>query len=299
MLTTFWNGVAEALASQWVQRVLGPAFAFWAGGFLCLVWRDGWQHYVERWSALDTGQHLLIIGAGLMGVVGSTGVVRRFDTAMLRLLEGYWPPWPGIGRLRRFLTGRFNASWERDKSTFIALQEQGLDRLSAEELERLAATDRQLRKAPLQPEQRMPTRLGNVLRAAERRPRDRYGLETVAVWPRLWLILPEQARLDVGKARMGLQDAVRLVTWSLLFVLWGVVAWWAFIPGLLIAYFGYRTAVARAETYGELLESCFDLYRFDLYHALHWPRPSSTAEERAAGERLSAYLYRGFQEPAV
>ena len=39
---------------------------------------------------------------------------------------------------------------------------------------------------PSQPDQVMPTALGNVLRNAELHPRDRYGIDAVLTWPRLY-----------------------------------------------------------------------------------------------------------------
>ena len=180
-----------------------------------------------------------------------------------------------------------------------ALEKKGLDKLSAQELERWNRADGLLRHAPRKAEQVMPTMLGNILRTAERRPRDRFGLEVVFVWPRLWMLMPEQARKDVGEARESLNAGVRLVFWGLLFALWSFVAWWALIPGLLVAFLAYHWSLNQAETYGDLLEASFDLYRFDLYKALHFPFPKNSQQEKKTGEAITQYLHRGFSRDPV
>ena len=299
MLNAFWEGVASALATRWVQRVFAPAFIFWAGGFLCLVWRDGWDGYEAWWNALDSGQLLLLITGALVLVAASGTVIQRLDGTMLRWLEGYWPAWPIIRGLRRWLTVRYQRSIEEAEQTVVSLTGKAPEELTFYELVRLNKAEDRIGYAPRQPHQLMPTRLGNILRASERRPRARYGLETVYVWPRLWLLLPEQAREDVANAREALNSSVRLVAWGLLFILWSWVAWWAFIPGLLVAVVAYHWAMNQAKTYGDLLVACFDLYRFDLYRALHWPLPANSATEKSHGERLTQYLYRGYASDPI
>ena len=63
--------------------------------------------------------------------------------------------------------------------------------------------------------------------------------------------------------------------------------------------YAYRWALSQAETYGDLFVSSFDLYRFQLYEAVRWSAPKDTESEKAAGERLSYFLQRGFISPAV
>lgn len=50
----------------------------------------------------------------------------------------------------------------------------------------------------------MPTRLGNVLRAAESGVEDKYGIDPVPCWPALWLVLPDETRTEVTAARASL-----------------------------------------------------------------------------------------------
>ena len=78
----------------------------------------------------------------------------------------------------------------------------------------------------------MPTRIGNILRAAETRPYDHYGLEAVIVWPRLWLVLPDSARQELSTARASLDSSVAAVIWALGFCAFAPLAWWAAPVGL-------------------------------------------------------------------
>src|SRR5260370_24295303 len=77
-----------------------------------------------------------------------------------------------------------------------------------------------LRSMPRQDALGMPTRLGDILRAAERRPADKYGLDTIACWTALWLLLPAEAKTELVQARSALHNAAR--TWLLgaLFGVW-------------------------------------------------------------------------------
>ena len=48
-----------------------------------------------------------------------------------------------------------------------------------------------------------------------------------------------------------------------------------------------------AQVYGDLLKAAFDLYRFQLYESLHWPKPTTPDDERVSGESLTGYLWHG------
>ena len=122
----------------------------------------------------------------------------------------------------------------------------------------------------------MPTRVGNILRAAETRPYHRYGLEAVTVWPRLWLVLPDPARQELTTARGSVDASVAAAIWGLAFVAFTPLAWWAApagIPSPTAAVLWW--VPARAEVFADLVEGAFDLYRTTLYQQLRWPVPSN------------------------
>ncbi|WP_392533732.1 hypothetical protein [Nostoc sp. C117] len=139
----------------------------------------------------------------------------------------------------------------------------------------------------------MPTKLGNILRAAESRPYDKYGLDAVICWSRLWLVLPDGVKKELQEARSSLNTAPRFWLWSLLFIVWTVWAWWAVPAGLLGLIFAYYWTVDAAGVYCSLLESAFDLYRLELYKSLRWPIPINPKQEQESGKQLTIYLLRG------
>lgn len=139
----------------------------------------------------------------------------------------------------------------------------------------------------------MPTRLGNVLRAAERWPRDKYGLDALIVWPRLWLLLQQTTRKEIIDARARLDQAVIGLTWGVLIVGWEALAWWPVLVAAAVAAFLYRRAVVAAERYGDLVEVAFDLERTELYRRLRIPLPTESENEPSEGVALTQYLWRG------
>ncbi|HYE13970.1 MAG TPA: hypothetical protein VD968_05975 [Pyrinomonadaceae bacterium] len=314
----------EALGGQLADRravsLLVPAVLFWGGGLgaylSCSQWAllcspkwavlcspdscSRWPH-LRRWLAeLSTPEQWALLLVGLLFVLTSAVVAERMVMPTLRLLEGYWPGW--LNFLQRRLVNAQSRRAEREQKRLAELAAEqrstpgGLP--TREKQAEYASLEFRLLRAPSIDRFRMPTELGNILRVAEMRPQEKYGLNSIVCWPRLWLLLPDGVKQELGEARSGLDAAVRSWLWSLLFLVWVIWAWWAVLVGLLGALFSYRWAVAAAAAYGDLLESAYDLHRWTLYAALRWPAPRTPADEKAIGEAVTKYLRRGSDRAA-
>lgn len=292
MPTKLLEGVSSKLADQWVATLLTPAFVFWAGGLLAYIDRHGFTP-IETWfQQFSDPMQLGLIAIALCTVAASAFVAQRFDTAVLRGLEGYW--YPGLRPLSRPLVHWQKARRRRIVQTLKRLHPKlQNDSATAAERAEFVRCDRTLHQWPEQDDDLLPTRLGNLLRAAERRPYFRYGLDAIVCWPRLWLLLPEAVKKDLQAAQTELNHAVRLVFWSGLFGVWGIWAWWAIPAGFIAACFAYGWAIDAASVYANLIEATFDLHRQLLYQALNWQRPDAPDEERRVGKQLTDYLWRG------
>jgi hypothetical protein len=287
----FLEGFGGKLAEQWVAAVLTPAFVFWAGGAIAGIQRFGWTDIHDWFSRQPNSLQIAVLIAGFCLIAASAFVVQRFEFAVLRFLEGYWPAW--LRWLRGWLVARQARQYERMGDRWQALMQLNPAQMTAEERDELVQLDWQQIHLPLG-NQLMPTRLGNILRAAEQRPLDKYGLDAIVCWSRLWLLLPDAVKQELQVARANLNTTARLWLWSVLFVGWGIWELWAAPVGLLSAIVAYRWAIAAARTYGELIEATFDLYRHLLYESLRWHLPSDPNQEREAGRKLTEYLWRGF-----
>jgi hypothetical protein len=298
MLPKFLESLGENIAKEWLGKVLFPALVFWLGGLLavCSNPKFGWK-VVEPFvgdgknvATFPLNQLIL----GLLVIAVSAAIVQRLELAVLRCLEGYWVPL--LNPVRRWLVGRIETAGSKAKQE----RQQLFDRyasLTSEEMDKLVRLDWQRKQTPKQSDRLMPTRLGNILRAAERRPLEKYGLETVICFPRLWLLLPAEVKAELSEARSRLNSMVRIWMWSVLFLGWGYYSLWAIAVALGAAWFAYGWMLDAAAVYGDLLESVFDLYRTLLYKSLRLPLPKNPTEELLSGKALTDYLWRGFVEP--
>ncbi|MET9248022.1 hypothetical protein [Nonomuraea sp. NPDC003709] len=294
------NPIGQSLGTNLVEqlapRVLTPAFGFWAGGLLAL-WTSGYgRTWATGLAALPTVLQLLLLAAVLMLVAASAVIAEHLTLPVLRLLEGYWP-----GRLGAPLRKRTVRRRERIERSLQELTAKAFHGEAGPEDERLRAiAEQRLFDLPAEASSAMPTRLGNILRAAEDRPRARYGLDPVLCWPHLWLSLDKEPQEELTLARKGLDDAARLWLWCLLFAVWTPWSWWAPLVTLLgcpAVYYG--AMLARARAYGLLMQSVFDLYRRRVYRGLRWPPPADAAGEPAAGQEVTTYLWRGIAPPGM
>jgi hypothetical protein len=283
-------------------RDLGTRFALVGmvpGGLLAvfvlaLLWSGAPDEAPDLDVMLDHARGLDGWEAGLLVVaVGvSALLLQPLQLGLVRLLEGYWPAWAGpfTARGRRRQRARFDA--------LAAVSAPRPEPPGPEELIAMGAADAQLRRSfPADPAALLPTRLGNVLRAAESRAGEPYGLDAVVAWPRLYPLLSDSVRAVVDDQRDGLDLAARFcavfaaaaaVSAGLLLT----AGWWLLVPAacLALAWLSYRGAVAAAVAYGEGIRAAIDLHRFDLLTALRLPLPATLEQERAINEQLSLFL---------
>jgi hypothetical protein len=241
---------------------------------------------------------------------------------LVRVFEGYWaesphcPAWLSMAacrpqrnrfkRLSDLAFPEFPAPAKRLRGTGRVYParpaefEQGeLDRLASQRRRAGRALARLHSRFP--PEDRiLPTALGNTLRAAEDSAGQRYGLETVAVWPALYTVLSPGVREVVDDQRDQLDVSVRLSLTLFLCamasaaMLWRYPYWLAGCVSASVcgACLAYRAAVIAAEGYGTWIGVAFERHRFDLLAALHLPLPADSSAESTANQQLSAYLRR-------
>jgi len=291
MPVQFLGSFGSKLAEQWIPATLSPAFVFWAGGIAAFLQRFGWSTANTCFKQQPEPLTIALLLGGLCLITVSAFVVRRFDLPVLKFLSGYWHPW--LRPLRRRFIGRVVKRSQKNDDRWQTLAQIDPVQLTSEQRDEFVQIDWQQHHLPL-PQSLMPTHLGNILRAAEQRPGEKYGLDAIICWSRLWLLLPEPAQKNLLEARADLNAAARIWIWSMLFIVWTFWAWWAAPLGIISAFFAYSWTLEAAIAYGELIEAVFDLYRHRLYQSLRWRLPADPDEERRVGRQLTEYLWRGF-----
>jgi hypothetical protein len=183
-------------------------------------------------------------------------------------------------------------------------------------------------KSPLRENDLLPTRLGNVMRASEIYTVGRYGFEGHVFWTRLATLLPETMRAMLeeknnhlifllNSSLLSFVNAViafiifdshylilkypaiyqTLQAWELQnlfkadFSVFSANAYGLLgLAWLLVSYILYSSSVSVAETFGLLIRSSFDLYRFDLLKQLNHPIPRSLKQERRTWNKLNEFI---------
>lgn len=302
MLMKFWEGLGSGLADRFLSRLFTPALLFWATGAVAWLFsslglegaRQGVTLLGQAAGALvglsGTLQLAALIGAAFL-LIASALAAEQLTLPLLRVLEGYyWPP-----RLAARVRDRHRRRRELMRERWKALVGQAAHgELQPELAMELADLEEGLRRVPESAQLVMPTRLGNILRAAEERPCVKYGLDVAVTWPMLWLLLDKDTREEVANARSALNGSVTLLLWAVLSLVWVPLAWWVAPIAAAVALAVYYVPVlSSAQVYGDLMGSVFDLRRTCLYDALRWPLPATPAGEQVDGRALTMYLWRG------
>ena len=238
---------------------------------------------------LDAGRITILV----LAILALTVLLQPFQIAVVKALEGYW----GRRGIMQLITDVGIELQRRRYEALESMTEGGDDQSPAAERRQDWAAA-QLRFYP-RVSRLLPTRLGNTMRACEDRAGGRYGLATVATWPRLHAQLSERLFTAVGDARSQLDTSARLcVTFAAATVLSIALltshgGWWLLIvtgSAVLLLVFAYRSAIASARVHGQLLEAAYDLHRFDMIAALHYQLPPTDVVEIEFNRRLSEFF---------
>jgi len=246
-VTGFLTEVGKRLGNRWVTAILLPGLLLVAVVAAASVLGHGHAFGFTRLSAAADREftarpaRLVVFAAVALAAAGLAGTAAG-----------------GVGRLtqrwclrERFLTGGLlqRSRWSRRSRALAAAQRAGTPVVSAYLPQR-------------------PTWLGDRARLVEVRVRAQYYVSAGLVWPRLWLLLDEDARRPITDVRTRYTEAATLAGWGLLYVA-PCVLWW---PALLIAAGVLLTAWGRLrETlaeFAELAEAAIDLRLRDLAEKL-------------------------------
>lgn len=333
--------VTGFLDQRLVLTSLLPSVAFWSAVLALVGSQVGWTRAQHWWAHLSSGTNVLVSVVAVALLVLFALLLSAHESTLIGLYEGYW----GRGPVGRWLADRAAGRHRRRVESFdqkVTHLDERINALPAEiaqldlDIAALPAGDsklakltkqvadkrRQLRSMPGQagaliefwygnypkePEKALPTRLGNILKAAEEYPayEGRYGIDAVFFWPRLIAVVPDSTRANLSDARATFVLLLNVCTLALLLsvgvlaalvfaVIHPAVAFWASAAsGAVLAYLMYRSALGPARVYGELVRATFDLYRGDLLNQLKLSEPASFAQERTLWSNLGQMMYRG------
>jgi hypothetical protein len=227
-------------------------------------------------------------------------LLMSFNRPLIRLLEGYGNSNP----LRIFLARQqeeFKAKAEphlQAVNNVLGARRRGIQ--ESETFSELSVWYA-VRDFPEELDLVLPTRLGNVMRAYERYPDVVYGIEAIALWPRLFMIIPEESRERIRESEglfifcvnMLLGSFLILITSTVMLIMsyyyqglagltnglsWATMA--VLISAVFFAWYSWWVLPDAARQRGEQVKSTFDIYRGQLAEALGFDLPKTEAEER-------------------
>jgi hypothetical protein len=293
-VNAFVAELGKQLVTRWTAALLLPGALFAAAVVLASVLGHG--HAVDQravaawWDGLAAGRaggsgaSLLIdavaflLGAAAAGLVAqSVGVLVAWTWSLT-----------GSGPVLRRLADRRRRRWERADAAVLAAERALLTDTGDTALRERTRRAIARRAAICLVEPARPTWVGDRLHATGGRVHRSYGIGLASGWPRLWLLLPDEARRELAAAQDGCAAGARLVGWGLLYAVLGAFWWRAVVVGLvalLTARYRARLSVA---VYADLAEAAVDLYGRDLAVRLGLPCPDRLTRE--VGEQVTAVV---------
>ncbi|GAA2141450.1 hypothetical protein [Streptomyces synnematoformans] len=227
----------------------------------------------------------------LVAAVAVSSAAGYAATALGSAIQWIWlGTWGGGGWLVRRRSRRWDAAHDRYAAELLRLDGQ-TPRIDAVAVRRLAELATIRNRISLARPAR-PTWIGDRFAAAEMRVWSEYRIDLGFCWPRLWLVLPEEARTECSAARAAFDSASSLAGWGALYFLAGCWWWPGAVLGLGMVLVAWRKGRDTATGFADLIESVIDVYGPELGLRL-----GVTAEHRPldtdVGASISAQIRKG------
>ncbi|MFD3686859.1 hypothetical protein ACFWTE_18805 [Nocardiopsis sp. NPDC058631] len=291
------------LTERWVTALALPGalyLAVAAAAYL-LGWDRAWDvgHLVAeitRWAEdprVDTFGGQAVVFAAVFAGSSAVGLLAQ---GAGRLVENLWTAadWHRWPPPLRGWTGR----WVESRRRRWDLRRREVERARAAdgrdgEAAFASAYDRMARLSPERPER--PTWTGDRIGAVRTRLDRDHDADLAVLWPHLWLVLPEEARLEVTEARDALSRATGLAAWALLYL--PLAVWWypAVLVCAAVAALARGRTRAATETYATLVEASVRLHAVDLADRVGVRHEGRF--DRGLGERLTLRLRASMPPP--
>ncbi len=234
------------------------------------------------WSKQEAGVQILQVVGFLSIITVFSGIIDSQLPAIIRFYEGY-------SLLPRLAT------------TGKDFHKKRLQQLGKEEAKYYGYLQSYY-PSHYQPKQVMPTQFGNILKNSERYPSDRYGLDSVVVWSRLYHLFPDRFIQIIAEAKGSVDFMLVISTLSGIFALISggyllivKASGWLFLlcfwGGLAVAWLAYRGALASAVLYAQQIKTGFDLYRHELFKQMHLKLPHNLKDEKEQWKKVDQFLY--------
>jgi hypothetical protein len=273
VVTSILSQVTGQLEKRFVLNALFPTLVFSLALIAAVAAvAGGIDTAIESWNATDTIVKTLLVIGWVALVFVTANMVANGALWIIRLFEGYVAPASWFGALGR----------QHQLEIASELLEHNPDEFH----QRFPPHPRRLEAKDV-----APTTLGNLLLSAEVYSIDRYGVDSVRMWPRLYHLIPETLSTSMAEARASMEFLLVVAFFAALYapiasltimIGAGPVPWFvaSLGGGTLIAFVAYFAALAPAAIYADHIRAAYDLHRLELLAALGLPRPATLAEER-------------------
>ncbi|MGV9386673.1 hypothetical protein ACWDRB_63490 [Nonomuraea sp. NPDC003707] len=213
-MTGFLSALGQKLAERWINLLALPGLLYLAVaaagtalGAEHAFDADLLRRRITTWAAdaslASPGGVVLLVAATVAGAT-AVGVVAQGlgrGVAALWSARGVRPPGRALADWRRRRSRRAKEKADRDDAGERAV----LRAIAAADQLSLVEADR-------------PTWMADRLNALHVRVETAYGLDLVAAWPRLWLLLPGDRRAEITTARDAYTAAATLSGWGWLYL---------------------------------------------------------------------------------
>lgn len=278
-MTGFLAELGTKLADRWLAMLLLPGLLF--AGVVAMAGTLGQRHALDTHLVAQRLTDLTTVGPGqdglartavllvvlLLVATGSALAAQALGRAAEQVFSGRWP----LRRLVERRTRRRHAEWRRLDEEYRA----GDDHAAV-------ARNRIALAPPV-----YPTWTGDRLYAPVVRVHNDYGLDLVAAWPRLWLLLPDTTRAPLTESRQRFDQTMALAGWAVLYLVVALFWWPSVLVAVCVTLVSWRRGRTTADVYAELVESAVDVHLTDLLECLDdAARPISPQRGRAVNQRI-------------